>query len=377
MANTKYALVLSGGGFKGAFQVGALSYLFENGILKSDGTADPAKFSVIAGVSVGALNGAFLAMEDFDGLKALWQNVSDNGAGSIYTSDLVSVKGPKITPNFNAILRKLLPTNIFGSIFKFIINKEDFLKAVGQNFHSIKALTDSTPLHKQLKANIKISKFKIPFRMGFTSLETGIYHSPYISDFETDDNLAKAILASAALPIVFPPVNEITFKNTEGQLITTKQLTDGGVTNISPLGDVIEFIKTNDPTSDYKIIIINCSAEAENLKTQSFDLASTAFRVSNDLLTNEVLKNDTDNFIQFNSLVEQAASKGVTLKNKDGIPFIKFKYVIIQPNDPNIIGEDTGDTLDSSAGILRFRMAKGREMAEKALNEAIGGSNWT
>ena len=73
MANQKkYALVLSGGGFKGAFQVGALQYLLENGIRHNDGTVmiNP-KFDFIAGVSVGALNGSFMAMEDFEGLKKL------------------------------------------------------------------------------------------------------------------------------------------------------------------------------------------------------------------------------------------------------------------------------------------------------------------
>lgn len=44
-------LVLSGGGEKGAYQVGALRYLVEKGI-------DP---DIITGVSVGAMNGGFLS----------------------------------------------------------------------------------------------------------------------------------------------------------------------------------------------------------------------------------------------------------------------------------------------------------------------------
>lgn len=42
----KNALVLSGGGFKGAFQLGAIKELLEKGI----------EFSAVSGVSVGALN---------------------------------------------------------------------------------------------------------------------------------------------------------------------------------------------------------------------------------------------------------------------------------------------------------------------------------
>ena len=109
MANQKkYALVLSGGGFKGAFQVGALQYLLENGIRHNDGTVviNP-KFDFIAGVSVGALNGSFMAMEDFEGLKKLWNDVETKGSSQIYTSDLVEVQGAKIKAKFDNILKKI------------------------------------------------------------------------------------------------------------------------------------------------------------------------------------------------------------------------------------------------------------------------------
>jgi hypothetical protein len=36
MAKTKYALVLSGGGFKGAFQLGALNYMKEHWASKNN-----------------------------------------------------------------------------------------------------------------------------------------------------------------------------------------------------------------------------------------------------------------------------------------------------------------------------------------------------
>ena len=48
----KLGLVLSGGGAKGAYQVGVMKALVELGITQIDG---------IAGASIGALNGAVLA----------------------------------------------------------------------------------------------------------------------------------------------------------------------------------------------------------------------------------------------------------------------------------------------------------------------------
>jgi len=52
MRNT--ALVLSGGGSKGAFQAGAIKYLLEKGV----------KFNVIAGTSVGGLNGLIVSQNE-------------------------------------------------------------------------------------------------------------------------------------------------------------------------------------------------------------------------------------------------------------------------------------------------------------------------
>lgn len=67
------ALVLSGGGEKGAYQVGALRYLVEKGL-------DP---DIITGVSVGAMNGGFLSQfprgrfdEAVEKLAELWEDIS-------------------------------------------------------------------------------------------------------------------------------------------------------------------------------------------------------------------------------------------------------------------------------------------------------------
>ena len=53
----RLALVLSGGGAKGAFQVGALQHLIEDRGLD---------FTIVAGVSTGALQAAMVAQGDID-----------------------------------------------------------------------------------------------------------------------------------------------------------------------------------------------------------------------------------------------------------------------------------------------------------------------
>ena len=57
-------LVLEGGGTKGAYQIGAYKALRDLGI----------KITGIAGTSIGALNGAFIAQGDFEAMKDIWVN---------------------------------------------------------------------------------------------------------------------------------------------------------------------------------------------------------------------------------------------------------------------------------------------------------------
>ncbi len=69
----KTALVLSGGGAKGAFQVGAEKYARE---------VKGYHWDIIAGVSVGALNGSMLAMAKYDRLFEIWNTISSD---KVYT----------------------------------------------------------------------------------------------------------------------------------------------------------------------------------------------------------------------------------------------------------------------------------------------------
>lgn len=60
-----YGLILAGGGAKGAYQIGAWKAMRELNI----------EFEAIAGVSIGAINGALIAGSDFDDALELWSNV--------------------------------------------------------------------------------------------------------------------------------------------------------------------------------------------------------------------------------------------------------------------------------------------------------------
>lgn len=60
-----YAIALEGGGAKGAYQVGAWRALEEAGI----------RYNAVSGTSVGALNGAMMAMRDLPNAEKLWKDM--------------------------------------------------------------------------------------------------------------------------------------------------------------------------------------------------------------------------------------------------------------------------------------------------------------
>ncbi|MBO1697013.1 patatin-like phospholipase family protein [[Clostridium] symbiosum] len=101
----EYGLVLEGGGAKGSFQIGAWRALREAGI----------KLKGVSGVSVGALNGALICMDDPEKAEDIWHNINysavmdfNMNTGSILETaeeikKLIKDRGVDITP-----LKKLL-----------------------------------------------------------------------------------------------------------------------------------------------------------------------------------------------------------------------------------------------------------------------------
>ncbi len=60
-------LALDGGGGKGAYQIGAWRALIERGF----------SFRAISGMSIGAINGAFISLGDEEGARAFWMRLSE------------------------------------------------------------------------------------------------------------------------------------------------------------------------------------------------------------------------------------------------------------------------------------------------------------
>src|SRR3954447_26921171 len=168
------AFVLGGGGNLGAVQVGMLQALFESGVVPE----------VVIGCSVGALNAAGLAgdptLSGVQKMRETWLNLTGDElfpAGRISGLWMLGRKGQAIQSN-----------------------------------SGLRELIERTLPFRRLEEAV------IPVHVNATSLETGRGH------WFTNGPAVDAILASAALPAVFPPV-----------LVDGEAYIDGGVVDNVPI----------------------------------------------------------------------------------------------------------------------------------------------
>ena len=128
------ALVLGGGGAKGAYQIGALSALEEAGVVAGQ----------VIGVSIGAINAAMYAQRNLNRANDLWENIR---LSDVLTADTLS-----IAEDAEAILGQ----------------PEKLLEYIAKN--SQKSLVDITPLSELLRRNISEDAVRqSPIRLTLTA----------------------------------------------------------------------------------------------------------------------------------------------------------------------------------------------------------------
>ena len=191
-------LVLTGGGARAAYQVGALAALARF-------VPGPTPFRILSGVSAGAINAAFLATQadDFAGaverLKDTWASLRP---GRIYRTDarrLMAIGGRWMRDLSSGGLGQRRPINF---------------------------LLDATPLRNLLAGNVPVARIRELIDKGVlrgvavtaTSYQTSVAVTffdghPEIEPWVRSTRLGvrealrlEHVLASAALPIFFPPI---------------------------------------------------------------------------------------------------------------------------------------------------------------------------
>ena len=97
MTSVKRAVVFSGGGAKGGYQIGAWKALREIGF-------EP---DLVTGTSVGALNGALMALGKYEDARSIWENMSMNRVFSQFVEDTQAQNLPPETL-FKRLAREVL-----------------------------------------------------------------------------------------------------------------------------------------------------------------------------------------------------------------------------------------------------------------------------
>ena len=320
----KIALVLSGGGAKGAFQAGALKYIDEH--IKP--RFPDFNYSIVSGVSVGCFNGVMVAMQRLPQLLQVWNSLENN---KIYTGKL-------------SLPSAFLHLALRGK--QAILGRKPLEKLV-QRLVSQQAVLDSG----------------INFMLGVVSLTDGHYHSYRAQDFADNDNFQKAVLASGVMPVLWEPVPHI-----QSRRNSITQVVDGGLRNNSPLGDVLDY----DPD---EVVIINCSPfnRERNLIEPNPNAARNVFSIAKrallEIALNEIFVTDLREYLTINHLVRQAHEKGITLTSRKGKNLKAYKTILISPEKP------LGDMLNFSQPIIQSRLQQGYEAARQAFQGYEAGAS--
>ena len=189
----EYALMLDGGGARGAYQIGAWKALRESGV----------KINAVAGTSVGALNGAFICMDDVEKAEKVWSEITFSkvmDVDDMWMERLFRKENP-----LTEVLRELWKTLADGGI-------------------------DVTPLRKLIHEHVdeeKIRKSGIKFYVMTFSVSDMKELDLSIEDIP-EGMLEDFLLASAYL---------VGFKN---EKLHGKTYIDGGVINNVPMGALVD-----------------------------------------------------------------------------------------------------------------------------------------
>lgn len=284
----KKALVLSGGGARGAYQVGVLKALSE---IAQEDKVDP-QISIFTGISAGAINATFLAAhaDDFHkGVEKLVQFWSQMTSDQVFSSN----------------------TSRMGKI-AFTWMKELSLGPLTGTTPG-RALLDTAPLNKLISDNLPFNKIQKNIdskhldAVAITATDyasslsvTFVQGQPELSDWKKIKRVSRKthlssehILASSSIPMLFPPV-----------AVENSFYGDGCVRNSSPCMPAILL----GADALFVIGVRQSGVTMDDQRHAKLERSPSVARVLNVLLNSVLLDGieiDVDRIQRFNSLTEK------------------------------------------------------------------------
>lgn len=306
------AIVLSGGGAKGAFQVGVVHELVANrGV----------RFDIVAGVSTGAIQALGVAQDDVQGMLQQWLGI--RGDGDIY---------------------RKRPLGVAGGI-------------LGED-----SIYNAAPLRRMLEQfadDAKVRAAGRKLRLGVVNLGTGEYRG-------IDENvpgLHNWVYASSAMPLFFDPLK------TRGADGIDEQWVDGGVRNVTPLDSALEL-------NPRGVIVVRASPKPGLGPPRTFsDLIQIGLRAV-DILQSEVSANDTANAALINDFIaaREAQARALQAEGVGGVQaarilrpldlqIARYRFAPIRIIEPD---EEYSNTLEFDPTKIRRAIDAGRRAVDQA-----------
>lgn len=316
----KNALVVSGGGSRGAFAVGAIEVLREAG--KS--------FDIVAGTSTGALIAPLVVTDDIPLLRSIY--------GTVRTDD--------------------------------IIRKRDVVEILTKD-----AIYDSHPLWSLINSIITEERYRhilaseAELFVATVNLQTAelTHWNQHVSGLDggviSRRTLLRAVFASASIPVMMPPVRIME----DGD-----QHVDGGVREIAPLKIAID----HGATDIYAIVL---APEERDRSNEEFRFLIKTLTRTVGILTQEVLLNDVRHAQFINQSVRylaHARARAEELLSQDDVSALFDDPAVKNPfRDARVLNlhvirperELPSSGLEFRPLVMSQMMEMGRRAAEKAL----------
>jgi NTE family protein len=331
------ALVLSGGGIKGAYQIGAIVEVIKRGF----------RPTAIYGISIGALNGGILASYVGEQIRA-----GQNPPNFLAAARRIEKYWHDNVTDFKKLGRKrnpivLILEVLFGG-FKGMVTMDGVIEMVRKEIRpeNLKAAADAG----------------LTFFAGTLNLTAGVY----LDAEGIEKEIIEYIIASGMQPIVMPmhvippgskpPIlqraREVLARGKPGYIDPGDSWIDGGLHNVAPLGPAIE--KNYD-----KIICIVCRPDSLTRGSVQGKLTALGDRLS-DVVAQRLLDNDLALALRINEWVEKIQSEGAR-SDVDEEFLRKFKKIDLKVIRP---AEDLGvDMLTFNRGHIEMMIEKGHRDA--------------
>jgi NTE family protein len=329
-ADVPSALVMSGGGARGAYQAGVLAGLADLGLIRDDA---PLPFGTLIGSSAGAINAAGLAADadrPSEGIAALVKGWSEVEAQQVFRTDLRSLGGIGVR-----WARDLSLGGLTGKV-------------------SPKALLDTAPLRGTLEGWIPFGEIAKNVRAGAidalvltaTDLHTatGVI---FVDDkgerplwkqarrrVERAEISPEHVLASSAIPLLFPPTP-----------IGGRWFGDGSIRNTAPLSPAIHLGAERILAIGVREPALEGAAVDPPGERQAPAIAEIA-GVLLDAVMLDAIEVDVDHSDRVNESVSRCA------KRLSGHPFRLVDVLAIHPSEN--IGAMAAELADRVPRIVRY-----------------------